>query len=95
MGSGCRYLGRDLGAQGTRVNRVAAGPLETVGARNIAGFDDLRRAWSGRAPLGWDVSDPEPVARVVCALLSDWTPAVTGEIVHVDGGAHAMGTDIS
>lgn len=91
----CRYLARDLGPQGTRVNLVAAGPLQTVAARNIEGFDDLKRAWAQRAPLGWDVGDPEPVARVVCALLSDWTPAVTGEIVHVDGGAHAMGSDIT
>jgi meromycolic acid enoyl-[acyl-carrier-protein] reductase len=89
-----RYLARDLGPQGTRVNLVAAGPLQTVAARNIAGFDRLKDAWERRAPIGWDVSDPEPVARVVCALLSDWTPAVTGEIVHCDGGAHAMGTDI-
>jgi enoyl-[acyl-carrier protein] reductase I len=90
----CRYLARDLGPQQTRVNLVAAGPLQTVAARNIAGFDDLKQAWAGRAPLGWDVNDAEPVARVICALLSDWTPAITGEIVHVDGGAHAMGTDI-
>jgi enoyl ACP reductase len=90
----CRYLARDLGAQQTRVNLVAAGPLQTVAARNIDGFADLQQAWSGRAPLGWDTQDPEPVARVVCALLSDWTPAVTGEIIHVDGGVHAMGADI-
>jgi enoyl-[acyl-carrier protein] reductase I len=90
----CRYLARDLGAQQTRVNLVAAGPLQTVAARNIPGFSDLQQAWNGRAPLGWDVKDPEPVARVVCALFSDWTPAVTGEIIHVDGGVHAMGTAI-
>lgn len=89
-----RYLARDLGAQQTRVNLVAAGPLQTVAARNIAGFDDLQHAWARRAPLGWDARDPEPVARVVCALLSDWTPKVTGEIVHADGGVHAMGADI-
>ncbi|MDP8977030.1 MAG: enoyl-ACP reductase FabI [Actinomycetota bacterium] len=87
----CRYLARDLGAQGTRVNLVAAGPLRTVAARSIEGFDTFERVWSERAPLGWDITDPGPVARVACALLSDWTPAVTGEIVHVDGGAHAMG----
>ena len=87
----CRYLARDLGAQGTRVNLVAAGPLRTVAARAIEGFDTFEQVWSERAPLGWDITDPGPVARVVCALLSDWTPAVTGEIVHVDGGAHAMG----
>jgi enoyl-[acyl-carrier protein] reductase I len=90
----CRYVARDLGPQGTRVNLVAAGPLQTVAARNIDGFDDLKQAWAGRAPLGWDVTDPVPVARVVCALLSDWTPAVTGEIVHVDGGVHAMGAAV-
>ncbi len=87
----CRYLARDLGAQGTRVNLVAAGPLRTVAAKAIEGFDMFEQVWSERAPLGWDITDPGPVARVVCALLSDWTPAVTGEIVHVDGGAHAMG----
>jgi enoyl ACP reductase len=76
------------------VNLVAAGPLQTVAARSIDGFADLQHVWSGRAPLGWNSKDPEPVARVVCALLSDWTPAVTGEIIHVDGGVHAMGADI-
>jgi meromycolic acid enoyl-[acyl-carrier-protein] reductase len=90
----CRYLARDLGIQQTRVNLVAAGPLQTVAARNIEGFASLEQAWSARAPLGWDTKDPEPVARVICALLSDWTPAVTGEIIHVDGGVHAMGADI-
>ena len=90
----CRYLARDLGPQGTRVNLVAAGPLQTVAARNIDGFHSLRDVWADRAPLGWDTQDPEPVARVVCALLSDWTPAVTGEIVHVDGGVHAMGASV-
>jgi enoyl ACP reductase len=90
----CRYLARDLGPQQTRVNLVAAGPLQTVAARSIDGFADLQHVWSGRAPLGWNSKDPEPVARVVCALLSDWTPAVTGEIIHVDGGVHAMGADI-
>jgi enoyl-[acyl-carrier protein] reductase I len=90
----CRYLARDLGPQGTRVNLVAAGPLQTVAARNIDGFSDLRDVWARRAPLGWDTTDPDPVARVICALLSEWTPAITGEIVHVDGGVHAMGADI-
>jgi meromycolic acid enoyl-[acyl-carrier-protein] reductase len=90
----CRYLARDLGPQGTRVNLVAAGPLRTVAAKSIEGFSTFEDAWSRRAPLGWDVSDAEPVARVVCALLSDWMPAVTGEIVHADGGAHAMGADL-
>lgn len=90
----CRYLARDLGAQGTRVNLVAAGPLRTIAARSIAGFSTYEQVWEKRAPLGWDPGDPEPVARVVCALLSDWTPVVTGEIVHADGGAHAMGADV-
>ncbi|MEX0659262.1 MAG: enoyl-ACP reductase FabI [Egibacteraceae bacterium] len=90
----CRYTARDLGSQGTRVNLVAAGPLKTVAAKSIAGFTDFEHSWSRRAPLGWDITDAEPVARVVCALLSDWMPAVTGEIVHVDGGAHAIGSDI-
>lgn len=92
--SACRYTARDLGAQGTRVNLVAAGPLKTVAAKSIAGFTDFEHAWERRAPLGWDITDAEPVARVVCALLSDWMPGVTGEIVHVDGGAHAIGTDL-
>ncbi len=90
----CRYLARDLGAQGTRVNLVAAGPLRTIAARSIAGFDSYQHVWEKRAPLGWDTGDPEPVARVVCALLSDWTPAITGEVVHADGGVHAMGADV-
>ncbi|MFO8074740.1 MAG: enoyl-ACP reductase FabI [Actinomycetota bacterium] len=88
-----RYLARDLGPQGTRVNLVAAGPLKTTAARSIEGFE-MFAEWHRRAPLGWDVTDPEPVGRVVCALLSDWMPAVTGEIVHVDGGTHAMGGDV-
>ena len=90
----CRYLARDLGDQGTRVNLVAAGPLRTVAAKGISGFSEFEDAWAKRAPLRWDVADPEPVGRVVCALLSDWTPAVTGEVVHADGGAHAMGADL-
>lgn len=87
----CRYLARDLGPQGTRVNLVAAGPLHTAAARGIPGAEVVSGPWPGRAPLGWDPSDTEPVARVVCALLSDWMPAVTGEIVHADGGHHAVG----
>ncbi len=89
--SASRYLARDLGPAGVRVNLVAAGPLRTVAARSIPGFDALSGPWVKRAPLGWDVTDPEPVARTVVALLSDWLPATTGEIVHVDGGAHAIG----
>ena len=89
--SASRYLARDLGRSGVRVNLVAAGPLRTVAARSIPGFADIERVWSERAPLGWDIDDKEPVARAVVALLSDWFPATTGEIVHVDGGVHAVG----
>jgi enoyl-[acyl-carrier protein] reductase I len=70
---------------------VAAGPLKTVAARSIPGFAAFEDVWSARAPLGWDIADAEPVARSVVALLSDWFPATTGEIVHVDGGVHAVG----
>jgi meromycolic acid enoyl-[acyl-carrier-protein] reductase len=86
-----RYLARDLGPRGIRVNLVAAGPLHTMAARSIDGFGDFEGVWRDRAPLGWDMRDPEPVARTICALLSDWMPGVTGEIVHVDGGVHAVG----
>jgi meromycolic acid enoyl-[acyl-carrier-protein] reductase len=86
-----RYLARDLGPRGIRVNLMSAGPLKTIAARSIPGFDELAEPWGKRAPLGWDVSDPEPAARGCVALLSDWFPATTGEIVHVDGGAHAIG----
>jgi len=89
--STCRYLARDLGPLGIRVNLVAAGPIRTVAARSIPGFSAFEDAWSARAPLGWDVGDAEPVARACAALLSDWFPATTGEMVHVDGGYHAMG----
>jgi meromycolic acid enoyl-[acyl-carrier-protein] reductase len=89
-----RYLARDLGPRGIRVNLVAAGPLHTMAARSIDGFELFEAVWQDRAPLGWDLRDPGPVARTVCALLSDWTPGVTGEIVHVDGGAHAMGVGV-
>lgn len=88
-----RYLARELGPQGTRVNLVAAGPLKTMAAKAIEGFE-LYGEWDRRAPLGWDVTDPEPVARVVCTLLSEWTPAVTGEVLHCDGGAHAVGGSV-
>ncbi len=86
-----RYLARDLGPQGIRVNLVAAGPVRTVAAKSIPGFEKFEEVWDGRAPLGWNVRDPEPVARAVVALLSDLFPATTGEIVHVDGGFHATG----
>ncbi|WP_182376373.1 enoyl-ACP reductase FabI [Nocardioides sp. WS12] len=86
-----RYLARDLGAEGIRVNLVSAGPLRTLAAKAIPGFGDLEAMWSTRAPLGWDNVDQEPTAKAVCALLSDLFPATTGEIIHVDGGFHAMG----
>lgn len=86
-----RYLARDLGPEGIRVNLVSAGPLRTLAAKAIPGFGDLEDMWSSRAPLGWDNTDQEPTARAVCALLSDFFPATSGEIVHVDGGFHAMG----
>jgi enoyl-[acyl-carrier protein] reductase I len=86
-----RYLARDLGGRGVRVNLVAAGPLRTVAANSIPGVEDLASMWPKRAPLGWDVTDPGPAARACAALLSDWFPATTGEIVHVDGGVHAVG----
>lgn len=86
-----RYLARDLGAEGIRVNLVAAGPLRTIAAKNIPGFEDFEQVWINRAPLGWDLDDPEPTAKACIALLSDWFPATTGEIVHVDGGAHSQG----
>lgn len=86
-----RYLARHLGHRGIRVNLVSAGPLKTMAARSIPGFDELAGSWPERAPLGWRVEDPEPAARACVALLSDWFPATTGEIVHVDGGVHAVG----
>jgi enoyl-[acyl-carrier protein] reductase I len=86
-----RYLARDLGPQGVRVNLVSAGPLKTLAAKAIPGFEDLESSWKDRAPLGWDETDHDPTARGVVALLSDLFPATTGEIVHVDGGFHAMG----
>jgi enoyl ACP reductase len=89
--SASRYLARELGPKHIRVNLIAAGPLRTIAAKSIPGFATFEDAWAGRAPLGWDNSNAEPVARSALALLSDWLPATTGEIVHVDGGFHAMG----
>ncbi len=85
-----RYLARDLGPKSIRVNAVSAGPLLTVAVKGIAGFDRFQDVWSERAPLDWDTSDPGPVAQMVAVLLSDWSPKTTGEIVHVDGGFHAI-----
>jgi enoyl ACP reductase len=90
-----RYLARDLGPRGVRVNLVSAGPLGTLAARGIPGFGDLASAWQRQAPLGWDVEDPAPVASAVLFLLSDLARAITGEILHVDGGFHAMGTALA
>jgi len=86
-----RYLASHLGKSGIRSNLVSAGPLRTMAAKSIPGFEQFEDAWAARAPLGWDLTDQEPAARAVCALLSDWFPATTGEIVHVDGGYHALG----
>jgi enoyl ACP reductase len=85
-----RYLARDLGQYAIRVNAVSAGPLATVAAKSIPGFGLFEDAWAGRAPLGWDVTDADPVARMVAVLLSDWAPSTTGETIHVDGGFHAI-----
>jgi len=89
-----RYLARDLGPHGVRVNLVSAGPIKTPAAGGIPGFDRLAAAWQRQAPLAWDVEDPTPVAQAVCFLLSDWSRGMTGEIVHVDGGYHAMGAPL-
>ncbi|MDI1291075.1 MAG: enoyl-ACP reductase FabI [bacterium] len=86
-----RYLARDLGPDGIRVNLVAAGPLRTMAAKSIPGFDDFKAVWDARAPLTWDLDNPVPAAKACVALLSDWFPATTGEIVHVDGGVHSQG----
>jgi enoyl-[acyl-carrier protein] reductase I len=85
-----RYLARDLGRSGIRVNLIAAGPVRTAAASGIAGFAELSTIWPERAPLGWDVDDPAPVADAACFLLSDLSRGTTGEILHVDGGAHAV-----
>jgi enoyl ACP reductase len=86
-----RYLARDLGPEKIRVNLVAAGPVRTIAAKSIAGFSTFEDTWATRAPLGWNVSDGGPVAKACVALMSDWFPMTTGEILHVDGGAHALG----
>jgi enoyl-[acyl-carrier protein] reductase I len=89
-----RYLARDLGRYQIRVNALAAGPLETMAAKGIPGFEKFRDTWADRSPLGWDTQDRAPVARMACVLLSDYSSMTTGEIVHVDGGYHAMGAEI-
>jgi enoyl-[acyl-carrier protein] reductase I len=86
-----RYLARELGPRGIRANLVSAGPIASPAAGGIPGFDGLSGSWPEIAPLGWDSDDPTPVARAVCFLLSDWSEAISGELIHVDGGAHAVG----
>ena len=86
-----RYLAKELGPKGIRSNLVAAGPVRTMAAKSIPGFKKFEDVWDERAPLGWNVSDAEPVARTTVALLSDWMPSTTGEVIHVDGGYHATG----
>ncbi len=87
-----RYLARDLGPHGIRVNTVSAGPLKTTAAKGIPGFERIADGWADRAPLGWDVSDPMPVAKAIAFTLSDYAAGITGEMIHVDGGFHAIGT---
>jgi enoyl ACP reductase len=89
-----RYLARDQGEQHVRVNLVSAGPVETPAAQGIPGFETLAGLWGAQAPLGWDTTDPTPVADAVLFLLSDLARGITGEILHVDGGFHAMGAPI-
>ncbi|WP_042376148.1 enoyl-ACP reductase FabI [Streptacidiphilus melanogenes] len=86
-----RYLARDLGKQNIRCNLISAGPIKSMAAKSIPGFEQLADTWNVRSPLEWDVTDPEPAARGVVALLSDWFPKTTGEMIHVDGGLHAIG----
>jgi meromycolic acid enoyl-[acyl-carrier-protein] reductase len=89
-----RYLARDLGPRGVRVNLVSAGPIETIAAGGIPGFDELASLWRAGAPLGWDTRDASGIAAAVCFLLSDHARAITGEILHVDGGFHAIGAPL-
>ncbi|MCA1283208.1 enoyl-ACP reductase FabI [Saccharopolyspora sp. 7B] len=86
-----RYLARELGPRGIRVNLVSAGPVRTMAAKSIPGFSGLEETWGERAPLGWDVNDPTPVAQSICAVLSDWLPKTTGSMIMVDGGFSALG----
>ncbi|MCY3653291.1 MAG: enoyl-ACP reductase FabI [bacterium] len=92
LASVTRYLARDLGPHNVRVNAVSAGPLSTVAAKGIAGFPRFQEVWDRRAPLSWDSSDPTPVANMICVMLSDFAAKVTGEVVHVDAGFHALAT---
>jgi enoyl-[acyl-carrier protein] reductase I len=90
-----RYLARDLGKHQIRVNALAAGPLRTMAAKGIPGFERFESSWGQRAPLGWNSEDRTPVAKMAAVLLSDFSSATTGEIVHVDGGYHAMGAEVA
>ena len=90
LGSVTRYLARYLGEDNIRVNLVSAGPVNTIAAKSIPGFEQYENLWEVRAPLGWDPRDPDPVAKMSCVLLSDFALATSGEIVHVDGGFHAI-----
>src|SRR5262245_13552707 len=89
-----RYLARDLGPRRIRVNTVSAGPIKTIAGKGIPGFEQISGSWDRRAPLGWDVEDPTPVGNAVAFLLSDLSAGITGELIHVDGGFHAMGTEL-
>jgi meromycolic acid enoyl-[acyl-carrier-protein] reductase len=86
-----RYLARDLGERNIRCNLVSAGPIKSMAAKSIPGFEELADVWNHRAPIGWELTDPEPAGRGIVGLLSDFFPKTTGEIVHVDGGVHMMG----
>ncbi|MEY9848073.1 enoyl-ACP reductase FabI [Streptacidiphilus sp. MAP5-3] len=86
-----RYLAKELGKQDIRCNLISAGPIGSMAAKSIPGFADLAKTWDTRSPMTWDMSDPEPAGRGIVALLSDWFPKTTGEIIHVDGGLHAIG----
>jgi enoyl-[acyl-carrier protein] reductase I len=86
-----RYLAKEFGPRGIRFNLVAAGPIRTMAAKSIPGFAKFEDVWDERSPLGWDVNDAVPVAKACVALMSDWFPATTGEMIHVDGGYHAVG----
>jgi enoyl-[acyl-carrier protein] reductase I len=90
-----RYLARDLGPKGIRVNTVSAGPIKTMAGKGIPGFDRITGSWGDRAPLGWDPEDPAPVGDTVTFLLSDLARGITGEMIHVDGGFHAIGTAVA
>jgi enoyl-[acyl-carrier protein] reductase I len=90
-----RYLARDLGPKGIRVNTVSAGPLRTMAGKGIPGFEAITEGWSARAPLGWDVTDPSPVGDTIAFLFSDLSRGISGEMIHVDGGFHAIGTDLA